>query len=200
MLHQAATTIDTTILSSHADFREISCILIPRPLHPNQYLLELGGFLSPGWTGRLTAGLAEQHIAILTGEAEKISSYAWQSTLLLKAAPSVDPDAIDFVALATTEVNRHGSGAPLVLRDFNLDFGNRHQDSLYLEIRGVDRLGFLGDLLDFFSMRCLFPVKMKVETLGDSAVDRFWLRGMGGSVPSDAIATGLKESLARLIL
>jgi hypothetical protein len=199
MLHQAATTFDITSQPTSASFREISCTLTPRPLHPNEYLLELGGFLSPGWSGRLTAGLAEKRIAILTGDAEKVSSYAWQSTLLLKAAPSVDPDSIDFVALASTEVTRHGSGAPLVLRDFNMDYG-RHQDSLYLEIRGVDRLGFLGDLLDFFSMRCLFPVKMKVETQGDSAVDRFWLRGMGGSTPSDAIATALKESLARLIL
>ena len=77
---------------------------------------------------------------------------------------------------------------------------SRHDGSLYIEIRGVDRLGFLGDLLDYFSMRCLFPVKMTVETVGDAALDRFWLRGVGGSTPSEAISAAIRENLEKLLI
>jgi hypothetical protein len=168
-------------------------------VYPNEYILVIKGFLAPGWTGRLTAGLAEHRIGIVTGEAEKITSSAWHSTFKLKTAPfAKDPLVIDFAKLANTELPYDRTSGKIVLRDFHLEPCSQHQGSLYLEIKGVDRLGFLGDLLDYFSMRCLFPVKMVVETAGDTAIDRFWLRGVGGSVPSEEVASAMKDNLKRL--
>lgn len=179
--------------------KDISFAITPSTYLSNEYTLALEGFLSPGWTGRLTAGLAEHRISISTGQAEKVSAYAWQASFRLKAAPGTsDPLSIDYVALANTQPS-HQSAAPIVLRDYRMEPATRHQGSLYLEIRGADRLGFLGDLLDFFSMRCLFPVKMQVETVGDTALDKFWFRGVGGTVPSESVAQTIEENLRRLV-
>jgi hypothetical protein len=167
---------------------------------PGTYALVVKGFLMPGWAGRLTANLAQQRIGIMSGQAEKVTRSAWHSSFELKAAPfAKDPLSIDYVALASTETcNDHS--APLALLDFHMEPCSLHEGSLYLELKGMDRLGFLGDLLDYFSMRCLFPVKMTIETVGETAVDRFWLKGVGGSRPSDSIAEAVRENLARLLV
>jgi hypothetical protein len=168
---------------------------------PNSYELVIKGFLAPGWTGRLTAGLAQQRIGIVRGEAEKVTASAWHSRFELKSASFArDPLTIDYIALAATELPYDRNSGKIALLDFAMEPCSKHDGSLYLKIRGVDRLGFLGDLLDYFSMRCLFPVKMTVETVADTALDRFWLRGVGGSQPSESIAEAIKENLDRLLI
>jgi hypothetical protein len=168
---------------------------------PNLYDLAIKGFLAPGWAGRLTAGLAQQRIGIVRGAAEKVTSSAWNSNFELKTAPfAKDPLSIDYFALACTELPYDRSSGKIELLDFVMEPCGRHEGNLYLEVRGVDRLGFLGDLLDYFSMRCLFPVKMSVETVADAALDRFWLRGIGGSTPSESIAASMKENLGKLLI
>ena len=171
------------------------------PGQPNAYELVIKGFLTPGWSGRLAAGLAQNRVSIVRGEAEKVTVSAWHSRFELKTAPfAKDPLSIDYVALAATELPYDRNAGKLALIDFVTEPSSRHDGSLYLEIRGVDRLGFLGDLLDYFSMRCLFPVKMTVETVGDTALDRFWLRGVGGSTPSESISAAIRENLERLLI
>jgi hypothetical protein len=167
----------------------------------NCYELNIKGFMAPGWTGRLTANLAQHRVGIVRGKAEKVTNSTWQSNFELKSAPfAKDPLNIDYVALAATELPSDRSVGKIALLDFTMEPSSRHDGSLYIEVKGVDRLGFLGDLLDYFSMRCLFPVKMTIDTVGDAAVDRFWLRGVGGSVPSEAIAGAVKENLNQLLL
>ena len=169
--------------------------------HPNAYSLTIKGFLAPGWSGRLTAGLAQHRIGIVRGEAEKVTTSSWLSNFELKSAPfAKDPLSIDYVALAATELPYDRNSGKIALLDFTMEPCSRHEGSLYVEVKGVDRLGFLGDLLDYFSMRCLFPVKMTVETVADTALDRFWLRGVGGSIPSESIAVAMKENLERLLV
>lgn len=170
-------------------------------LKPNSYELVIKGFLAPGWTGRLTAGLAQHRIGIVRGEAEKVTASAWHSRFELKSASFArDPLTIDYIALAAMELPYDRNSGKIALLDFVMEPCSKHDGSLYLKIRGVDRLGFLGDLLDYFSMRCLFPVKMTVETVADTALDRFWLRGVGGSQPSESIAEAIKENLERLLI
>lgn len=166
------------------------------------YRLVIKGFLAPGWIGRLTAGLAKHRIDIVSAQAEKVTATAWHSTFQLKAAPfALDPLHIDHVALAATEISSTGhSGSKIELLNYTMEPCGARDGSLYVEVRGVDRLGFLGDLLDYFSMRCLFPVKMTIETIGTTAVDRFWLRGVGGSRPSDAITEAIQENLEKLLI
>ncbi|HJV36154.1 hypothetical protein [Geomonas sp.] len=167
----------------------------------NGYRLVMKGFLSPGWIGRLTAGLAKRRIDIVSAQAEKVSTTAWHSTFELKAAPfAVDPLSHDYPTLAATEESLGRSAAKIELLNYTIEPCKGQDGSLYVEVQGVDRLGFLGDLLDYFSMRCLFPVKMTIETVGNAAVDRFWLRGVGGSRPSDSITSAVRENLEKLLI
>jgi len=173
----------------------------PIAARPNAYRLDITGFLAPGWTGRLTAGLAQHRVGIVRGEAEKVTASNWRSNFELKTAPfAKDPLGIDYLLLAGTELPYDRNAGKIALLEFVMEPCSRHQGSLYIQIKGVDRLGFLGDLLDYFSMRCLFPIKMAIETVGDTAVDRFWLRGVGGSVPSESITASIKENLEQLLI
>jgi hypothetical protein len=175
--------------------------IVPSTTQANVQDLVLKGFLMPGWAGRLAAGLAEQRVSIVRGEAEKVTVSAWTSKFELQFSSfAKDPSAIDYVALANTELPQDRTVGKIMLLDFKVEPCERHEGSLYVELRGVDRLGFLGDLLDYFSMRCLFPVKMTVETVGNTALDRFWLKGVGGSRPSESIAEAVKENLAGLLI
>ncbi|HBG04452.1 MAG: hypothetical protein A2075_03430 [Geobacteraceae bacterium GWC2_58_44] len=168
---------------------------------PHSYELVIKGFLAPGWTGRLTAALAKHRIGIVRGEAEKVTASAWHARFELKTAPfAKDPLSIDYIALAGTELPYDRNSGKIALLDVVMEPSSRHAGSLYIEVTGVDRLGFLGDLLDYFSMRCLFPIKMSVETVADTAVDRFWLRGVGASIPSESITAAIKENLERLLV
>ncbi|HJV64992.1 MAG TPA: hypothetical protein VJ550_04610 [Geomonas sp.] len=167
----------------------------------NGYRLVIKGFLAPGWIGRLTAGLAKNRIDIVSAQAEKVTTTVWHSTFELKTAPfALDPRQIDFVALAGTETSTGASASKIELLKYTMEPCGTHDGSLYVEVRGIDRLGFLGDLLDYFSMRCLFPVKMTIDTIGNTAVDRFWLRGVGGSRPSDSITEAVRENLEKLLI
>lgn len=173
----------------------------PIAARPNAYRLDINGFLAPGWTGRLTAGLAQHRVGIVRGEAEKVTASNWRSNFELKTAPfAKDPLGIDYLLLAGTELPYDRNAGKIALLDFVMEPCSRHQGSLYIQIKGVDRLGFLGDLLDYFSMRCLFPIKMTIETVGETAVDRFWLRGVGGSVPSESITASIRENLEQLLI
>jgi hypothetical protein len=165
------------------------------------YDLTIKGFMAPGWTGRLTAALAEHRIGIVRGKAEKVTMSAWHSNFELKSpAPLANPLNIDYIALAGKELPSDRKIEKIALVEYVMEPANRHGGSLYVEVTGVDRLGFLGDLLDYFSMRCLFPVKMSVETVAGMAVDRFWLRGIGGSVPSEAITGAVRDNLESLLV
>lgn len=201
MYNLARHSNDTLHDSSAAGLGNIGFDIKRSAGQPNAYSLVIKGFLAPGWAGRLTAGLAQHQIGIARGQAEKVTSSAWHSTFDLKNAPfAKDPLSIDYVALASTELPYDRTSDKIALRGFLMEPCSQHDGSLFLEVRGVDRLGFLGDLLDYFSMRCLFPIKMTIETVADTAVDRFWLRGVGGSRPSESVAVAMKESLERLLI
>jgi len=168
-------------------------------LRPNSYHLTLRGYLTTGWTGRLASGLARHRISIVRGEAQRDASHVWRSTLEVATTSALQqPFGIDYVALAQQEVASHHTGVPVAISDFLLESPARHDGSLYVEVRAQDRLGFLGDLLDYFSFKCLFPVKMRIETHGTSVSDVFWLRGMGGTVPSDSLYLGIRQDLEGL--
>lgn len=173
----------------------------PVPSRPRAYRLEISGFLAPGWTARLTAGLAQHRIAIERCEAEKTTVSNWLATFELKAAPfAKDALTVDYLALASTELPADRKVSRIELIDFLMEPAKMHDGSLYIQLKGVDRLGFLGDLLDYFSMRCLFPVKMSIETAAEKAIDRFWLKGVGGSVPSSSITDSIRENLTQLLV
>lgn len=70
----------------------------------DRYHLTMKGYLTPGWTGRLAAGLVRSRLGIVRGEAEKVRASAWHAAFEISRHPlSPDPFGIDFIACAGEE-------------------------------------------------------------------------------------------------
>jgi predicted amino acid-binding ACT domain protein len=161
----------------------------------NRYDLTMEGKLEPGWVGRLCTCLGRQEINIVRGNAAKVSTSEWSSLFDLDFPKTVrDPGTIDFVALMREERTCQG-GAAVVLYDYLLEQSEKYGGTLYVEVTGQDRVGFLSSILNCFSLFSLFPTEMVVETKENRVFDRFWLKGMGGMPPSGAAATALGDTL-----
>jgi UTP:GlnB (protein PII) uridylyltransferase len=72
---------------------------------------------------------------------------------------------------------------PIVVESYSID-RDAERGVLVVELRGLDRVGFLGSLLERLSGLLLFPVEMQIEPAGASVVDRFSLQALGGGEPS----------------
>ena len=66
---------------------------------------------------------------------------------------------------------------------------------LYLEVRGPDRLGFLGSLLRALARLALSPREMMISTRDGEAFDRFFLQTVAGQVPPDQARNALAATL-----
>lgn len=197
----SSVTLKKEYCGSAAGSVETGVLIGKIPGEPNGYELIMNGPQAPGWVGRLATGLARQRTGIIRGEAEKVTASAWRSRFELKSAPfAPNPLTFDYAALAAAETPLPSAGQKIALLDFSMHSSTQGDGTLTVEVTGLDRLGFLGDLLDHFSMRCLFPVKMTIETVAEKAVDRFWLRGIGGSRPSESITAAIRENLERLLV
>src|SRR5437868_3237181 len=80
-----------------------------------------------------------------------------------------------------------GDGGPIVRSHDALDGGPDVGPGLYLEVRGPDRLGFLGSLLRSLARLALSPREMLITTREGEAFDRFFLKTLSGAVPSDEV-------------
>ena len=72
--------------------------------------------------------------------------------------------------------------------------------SLYLEVRGPDRLGFLGSLLHELAGLDLSPREMTISPATAEAFDRFFLKTTSGAVPSQDVRRKLEARLDRAVL
>jgi UTP:GlnB (protein PII) uridylyltransferase len=66
---------------------------------------------------------------------------------------------------------------------------------LFLEVRGEDRVGFLGSLLEGLTAVSLSVEEMRIETQGGIAFDTFQLRGLAGLMPSEVTRLTLSRWL-----
>jgi UTP:GlnB (protein PII) uridylyltransferase len=85
------------------------------------------------------------------------------------------------------------------LVDFSLGEPEQHNGALYLEVRAADQLGFLAALLNHIAFMFLFPEEMSIETVNGTALDRFRLKGIGGTPPSPTARAALQRKLRDLI-
>lgn len=161
-----------------------------------RYELGLHGRLEPGWAGRLSNGLAQRKINIMRVEAARSAGWKWHSTIDLDFfAAAVKPDAIDFVSLMQAAPAPVTAPETLLIDDYQMERSTRCDGSLYLELSGPDRIGLLSSLLNIFSLYSLFPAEMLVETQRNRVFDRFWLKGLGGSTPSEEATTAIRERM-----
>jgi len=169
------------------------------------YSVRLWGPLGPLWTGNFTMGLSRLGFDIRRGFARQDRSGPWVAEFLITpTAGAPEPGSIDYLGLAAdphslseAEPDIHGSAVEL--NHYALDGSPDQGSTLYLEVRGPDRVGFLGNLLRSLAQVLLFPKEMTIETHAGEVFDRFSLQAVGGRVPSDAARQALARALDALV-
>ena len=164
------------------------------------YSVRLWGPLDPLWADRFTLGVSALGLSILNGFARLGGAGAWGAEFLLTpTGGAIDPATVDYLALTRTETGGARQADPLVLDDYAVDGSPERGAALYLEVRGPDRLGFLGSLLGTLARLDLVPEEMTIGTRHGQAYDRFLLKTADGQVPSDETRQVLAAALDRLV-
>jgi hypothetical protein len=158
------------------------------------YSVRLWGALHPLWADRFTRGLSAMGISILNGFARLEASGSWGAEFLVTpVSEGANPETIDYVSLTQEPPPPHAP--PLVLDGFDVDGSPERGGFLYLEVRGPDRVGFLGSLLRILSELGLVPREMWVATRCGEACDRFLLSASDGRSPGDEARLALEGAL-----
>lgn len=163
--------------------------------------LRIWGRFPVGWAGALSIGLSQKRLTIVRGFARRVVHGHWVGELQLRSLPGAPPvEDTDFVELALVEPER-AARAPIHVYSYYIDRSPDRGGMLFLEVRGEDRVGFLGSLLEGLSALSLTPEELRIETEGRIAFDRFQLRCSGGQLPSEetrlALSRWLDGSMAR---
>lgn len=161
-------------------------------------MLRLSGDLKPGWLGKLSAYVSLKKINIISGTAQKTSPLQWESNFELAGHHSHHDPFKGFnplPALMGTGSAEQVYLPPPKISDFKIEYVPLHRGSLYVEISGKDCIGFLSGILSVFSFYSLFPMELEIATKGKIAGDRFWLKGIGASVPIKDDMVVLNERL-----
>lgn len=159
-------------------------------------ILKLHGRLKPGWLGRLSSYLAINTINLISGTARKSSSLCWEATFEIGSENiKSDPFAAFDPLPAVTAFEAHAGIPVLKISDYVIEYSARHGGCLYVEISGIDCIGFLYGIVRIFSFYSLFPVELEISTRGLVVHDRFWLKGIGSAAPSDDDLRSLHERL-----
>ncbi len=162
------------------------------------YMLKIQGRFPPDWAGNLSSGLSKNRFSIVRGTARKVKT-SWTAEFeIMPDRFAADPKDIDFLALA-----QDGTGSDTT-HQISLDefiFGDPASNSgaLYLEIKAIDQTGFLGEFLNRLAFFSLFPEQMEIDTEGGRISDRFWIKGVGGSAPSENALNNLRSKLASFL-
>jgi hypothetical protein len=147
-----------------------------QPRGGGSFSLRLEGAFPDGWCGRLSLGLSQARLSIVRGFARRVDGGGWVSEFHLVAQDGLaDPRAVDALALATA-ATPPGPPAPITLDSYYIDASPESGPYVFLEVRGPDRVGFLGSLLERLARLGLFPEQMSVETWAGQARDTFYLR------------------------
>lgn len=163
-------------------------------------MLKLSGDLKPGWLGKLSSYLSHQKINIIRGSATKSSPLCWDASLEVEEKHKNIVPFNGFNPLPAVMGSAVHVDLPLLsLTNFTLEQCSMHGGSLYTEITGKDCLGFLYGILRIFSFYSLFPTELEISTSGMLAQDRFWLKGIGASVPAKEDMTSLHERLTMML-
>ncbi len=156
--------------------------------------LKIWGRFPPNWIGNLSSGLSGNRINIINGTARKAKA-SWSAEFEIAPARfATDLKNIDFLALAKGS-GHTDSSADISLDDLVIGDPGENDGALYVEIKARDQLGFLGTLLNRFAFYSLFPEEMIIDTVNGKIFDRFWIKGVGGSTPSDTAIRTLKQKL-----
>jgi hypothetical protein len=161
--------------------------------------VRLWGRLEPSWAGNLSLGLALSGFNILGGFARRNRADRWVAEFIIAPGDSAPPPAsVDFLAMSRV-AHPEAHPGPVELTHFALDGSPDQGAALFLEVRGPDRIGFLGSLLRSLSELELSPQEMTLITRHDEISDRFLLRSLRSEVPTDAVRRTLGRMLTGMM-
>lgn len=147
------------------------------------FRVQLEGSFPTGWAGSLSLALARAHIAIVSGVARKTGPRRWTVAIVVRPqSERAHPERVDYLALAHRR-SPLDTAVPIDVTSFAVVADDK-TGALLVEVKGPDRIGFLGSLLDRLAGLALFPEDMTIETQDDLALDRFALKAPGGHTPS----------------
>ena len=156
--------------------------------------VQLWGPLHPLWADHFTRGLSHLGISILNGFARQEASGSWGAEFLVMPMPGgANPETLDYIAL--TQALPPPDAPSLLLDAFHIDNSPERGGFVYLEVRGPDRVGFLGSLLRILGEQGLVPREMWVATRYGEACDRFLLTAPDGRSPGDETRYALELAL-----
>jgi hypothetical protein len=185
------------LLAPRADDRaqawQLTCRLVPKSR--GRHALHLSGSLHAAWAGRLAAGLGARHIGVVRATARR-GSTRWTAEIELdvpSGAPA--PSVVDVVALMREHVDPARS-RPVSLSGCRVSPTRR---DVRVELRALDGVGFLGDVLLVFAELGLFPHAMEVETVGTEVRDVFLLQDLAGEAPAVPVVAALRQRLGGLV-
>jgi hypothetical protein len=164
------------------------------------YTLRIEGAFPDGWCGRLCLGLSRESLSVVRGFARRIDGEGWVAEFqLLSQDGRSDPRTLDALAFAGQPAEE-GPPLPITLDSYFVDGSPESGPYVFLEVRGPDRVGFLGSLLERLRGIGLFPEQMSVETWAGQARDTFYLRPArpGARRRSEDAARELEALLAPL--
>lgn len=167
------------------------------PHTSGRHELKLWGKFPPRWLANLTAALSANEISVQCGYANKLSPTVWQGTFeLVPANGQVLPAHLDYNQLA----HHDDPAPPPALISLDKILVETREDALFVEVRGADSVGFLMSMLKLFTFYSLYPAEVSIDTPHGCVLDRFWLKGLGGSTPTDELCTALRLELGKHLI
>ena len=161
--------------------------------------VKLSGELPPGWCANLTSALSRRNISIVRGFAKRIVDQRWIAEFQVQPAAESGTGLsdTDYLTLAWSPPSP-APPADVALDSYYVDGSPEAGQYLFLEVHGLDRIGFLASLLDRLATQLLLPEQISLETWEGRALDCFHLKAAEGGPPRPETARALAAMLESL--
>lgn len=138
--------------------------------------LRIWGFLPRDWCGNLALHCFAAGLDIRHGEARRLEPNRWVGSFLLGSSTERGAAGIDFLRMARHRPSLAGRHHDIALESFAVVRPASSDEPVVVSVRAPDRLGSLAQVLDCFAVCGLVLERLSVQTVGEVACDRFWLR------------------------
>jgi hypothetical protein len=164
------------------------------------FSIRLWGRLDHGWAGNFSLGLALTGFNIMAGFARRNQTDRWVVEFLVSPTEQAPPPSlVDFLSLSRVSHPEAHPGS-VELTSYALDSSPDQGAAMFLEVRGPDRIGFLGSILRSLSGLGVAPTQMTLGTRDGEVSDRFLLRAIGADVPREDLRRRLSRVLEGMLV
>ncbi len=163
------------------------------------FSVRLWGRLDAEWAGNLSLGLGRSGFNIQAGFARRNRTDRWVAEFLVSPTEEAPPpNLVDFLALSRV-AHPEAHPGPVELTSFALDGSPDQGAAFFLEVRGPDRIGFLGSFLRTLSEAGVAPTQIALGTRDNEVSDRFLLRPNRPDVAREDLRRSLERLLAGML-